>query len=62
MSIILPDLIAQMNTAFICDRSEISMLIEEHAAVLNEIEKENAEGAVKALRNHFRYLYQYIKE
>ncbi|PRP68307.1 FadR/GntR family transcriptional regulator [Nonlabens agnitus] len=62
MSIIVPDLIAHLNAEHICDRSEVSMLISEHTTILEMIENQDEEGAVKALKHHFRFLYQYIKK
>jgi len=62
MSIIVPDLIAHMNTEHICDRSEISRMIQEHADILENIEEKNVNGAVDALKHHFRFLYDYVKK
>lgn len=62
MSIIVPDLIAHLNTERICDRSEVSRLIEEHSNIYNMIVERDEEGAVAALKHHFRLLYDYIEK
>ncbi len=62
MSLLVPDLIAHLNGEHICDRSEVAMLITEHEAILKAVIDQNEEEAVRVLKHHFRYLYDYIKK
>jgi len=62
VSLLVPDLIAHLNGEHICDRSEVSMLIGEHEEILEAIREKDADKALKVLKNHFRFLYAYLKK